>query len=83
MKDITIIGGGASGLISAIYAAKKGNKVTILEKNSNLGKKILITGNGKCNYWNKDQSINHYNTSYIDILKEILSDKNKKDRHYP
>ena len=79
MKDIIIIGGGASGLVAAIYASKLGSKVTILEKNPNPGKKILITGNGKCNYWNKDQSISHYNTSNNNILNEILSDKNKKE----
>ena len=37
MKDVIVIGGGASGLIAAIYAAKTGNKVTILEKNKTLG----------------------------------------------
>ena len=41
MKDIIVIGGGASGLIAAIYAAKSGRKVTIIEKNTNMGKKIL------------------------------------------
>ena len=56
MKDIIVIGGGASGLVSAIYAAKSGRKVTVLEKNKVCGKKILITGNGKCNYWNSNQS---------------------------
>ena len=44
MKSIIVIGGGASGLVSAIYASLSGYKVTILEKNNNPGKKILITG---------------------------------------
>ena len=61
MKDVIVIGGGASGLISAIYSSISGNKVTILEKNNNLGKKILITGNGKCNYWNEFINIEKYN----------------------
>lgn len=49
---IVIIGGGASGLVAAIEAARAGAKVTILEHTNKLGKKILSTGNGKCNYTN-------------------------------
>ena len=40
MKDVIVIGGGASGLMAAIYASKSGRKVTIIEKNMSLGKKI-------------------------------------------
>ena len=77
MKTI-IIGGGASGLVAAIYASKNSD-VTLLEKNDKLGKKILITGNGKCNYWNDNQDINNYYSNNIDILKTILTDKNKEE----
>lgn len=49
---IIIIGGGASGLASAIAAARKGAEVTILEHKERVGKKILMTGNGKCNLTN-------------------------------
>ncbi len=78
MKDIIIIGGGASGLVSAIYASKSGKKVTILEKNKSCGKKILITGNGKCNYWNEDQDIKHYHSNNIEILRSILNQENQQ-----
>lgn len=54
MREIGIIGGGASGLIAAIAAAKAGANVTVLEKNDRVGKKILATGNGKCNLSNRD-----------------------------
>ena len=50
MKDIIIIGGGASGLVAAIYASKSGKQVAILEKNKTCGKKILITFFRRYNY---------------------------------
>ena len=74
---IGIIGGGASGLMSAIMACNGKNEVTIYEKNNKCGKKILITGNGRCNYFNNDFTINHYNSNNIDILENIINDDNK------
>ena len=47
-----IVGGGAAGMIAAIFAAKNGNDVLLLEKNEKLGKKIYITGKGRCNLTN-------------------------------
>lgn len=49
---VGIIGGGASGMMSAILLSREGIDVTIIEKNGALGKKILMTGNGRCNYFN-------------------------------
>ena len=77
MARVLVIGGGASGMVASIYAAKNNNEVILIDKNNNLGKKVLITGNGKCNYWNKDISIKHYNSNNIDILDKIITDKNK------
>ena len=71
MKTI-IIGGGAAGMMAAIYSKDS----IILEKNNSLGKKILITGNGKCNYYNENQNIDNYNTNNIDILKQIININN-------
>ncbi len=53
MMDCIIVGGGVSGMFAAITAAGQGKKVLILEKNDCLGKKILITGNGRCNFTNE------------------------------
>ncbi len=50
--DLSIIGAGASGIIAAIIAARKGKKVVLIEKNKQIGKKILVTGNGRCNISN-------------------------------
>ena len=77
--DIVIIGGGASGLIAAITASKnKKNKVTLIEKNQTLGKKILATGNGKCNYYNSNQELSHYNSTNNNLLEEIITKENTK-----
>ena len=73
MIDILIIGGGASGLACAIKASLNGSKVTIIEKNNKLGKKLLATGNGRCNFWNKEQDLNKYHSNNIDILEDIYN----------
>lgn len=52
-KKIAVIGGGASGMMAAITAARQGSAVTIYERNDRVGKKILATGNGKCNFSNR------------------------------
>ena len=77
MRHIVIIGGGASGLIAAIFSKTEHTQVTILERNAMCGKKILATGNGKCNYWNEDQSLNHYNSQQKELVKEIITEQNK------
>lgn len=76
--NVIVIGGGASGMISAIYAAKN-NKVTILERNQSCGKKLLATGNGKCNYYNEDQSLTHYHTSNPELLAKIINKNNLQE----
>ena len=49
MANVIVIGGGSAGMMAAITAAEYGNNVTIIEKNSDFGKKLLITGKGRCN----------------------------------
>ena len=71
---IGIIGGGASGLIAAIKAKNQNNEVIIFERNKECGKKILATGNGKCNYWNDDQSLIHYESSTPEFLEYFIND---------
>lgn len=78
MKKVFIIGGGASGLTAAIKASDNYD-VTIFEKNDKLGKKILITGNGKCNYWNENQNINKYHSS--SNISEIINEINFSKTH--
>ncbi len=52
MHDVVIIGGGAAGMMAAIYASRLGASVTLLERNRKLGKKVYITGKGRCNVTN-------------------------------
>lgn len=50
--QIAVVGGGAAGMMAALVAAESGAQVTLLERNSRVGKKLLMTGNGRCNYTN-------------------------------
>ena len=56
--DVIIIGGGAAGMVAAITSAEYGEKVLILERNDMLGKKLLITGKGRCNVTNNSDNEN-------------------------
>lgn len=76
METIAIIGGGASGLVTAIKAKNKKNEVIILEKNKECGKKILVTGNGRCNYYNENQNIDCYYSSKKEYLDQIITQEN-------
>ena len=75
MKKVVIIGAGASGVIASIFASKN-KEVIILERNSTPLKKLLLTGNGRCNYFNDNQDISNYNSSNIDLIKQIVTEKN-------
>lgn len=52
MRKIIVVGGGAAGMMAAVTAARKGKNVLLLEKNEKLGKKLFITGKGRCNITN-------------------------------
>ncbi len=69
-KTVAIIGAGASGLVAAITAARAGAKVKIYEKNNKIGKKILATGNGRCNITNQTIKTTNYhglNPKFVNI----------------
>ncbi len=80
-KKILIVGGGASGLCAAIMARRKGYEVTIVDKNDTMGKKLLLTGSGRCNFFNKDMDLRYFHStdpalisSFVDLetIKEVL-----------
>ena len=60
MSKVLIIGGGASGMMAGIAAVYNGNEVHIFEKNEKLGKKLFITGKGRCNITNASDIENHF-----------------------
>lgn len=65
MAEILIVGGGASGMMAAVAAAQCGNRVTLFEKNEKLGKKLFITGKGRCNITN--------NAEVEDLFPAVIS----------
>ncbi len=67
---VAIIGGGASGMIAAISAAMSGASVTVFERGDKVGRKLLMTGNGKCNLTNKNISAENY---YCDVPGRLSS----------
>lgn len=71
--DVIIIGGGAAGLMAAISAARCGAKTMILEHKEKTGKKILSTGNGKCNYTNAKQGVSYYRGEDPDFVVSVFN----------
>ncbi len=71
--DVTVIGAGAAGLLCAIEAGKRGRKVLVLERAEKPGKKILISGGGRCNFTNKNISYRSYLSDNPDFCRSALS----------
>ncbi|MCW8820859.1 MAG: NAD(P)/FAD-dependent oxidoreductase [Sulfurovum sp.] len=72
MVDMIVVGAGAAGLIASITAARAGQKVTLLEQNNKIGKKILVSGNGKCNIDNKYISSNRFHGQNPEFIEMVL-----------
>ncbi len=73
-KPMIIIGAGASGLIASITSARAGQRVILLEQNSKIGKKILASGNGKCNIDNRYITPNRFYSQNPSFIDEVLKD---------
>lgn len=72
MTEIGIIGGGVSGMTAAIAAARLGASVCLFEKTDRVGKKLLATGNGRCNLSNRDMSLSHYHGSCAGLVPAVF-----------
>ena len=77
--EIAVIGGGASGMIVAITARKSGKEVVVLERKDRILKKVLITGNGRCNITNVNANISNYFGKNISSVENILNSFNPQD----
>ncbi len=77
--DAIVIGAGASGLTCAITLARKGLSVTIFEKLESSAKKILVTGNGRCNYWNEDFDNKYFHSNNQEFINEVNTERNRKE----
>lgn len=83
MKKIVIVGAGAAGVYLSILLKQELNKkieVSVIEQNATALKKVLATGNGKCNLSNKDISIEYYQSDNIQVVENIISDFDMKKK---
>jgi predicted Rossmann fold flavoprotein len=71
--DVIVLGGGAAGLMCAIEAGKRGRKVLLIERNDRLGRKILISGGGRCNFTNVDAGPDNYLSTNPDFCRSALA----------
>lgn len=78
LLDVIVIGAGASGMMAAITAARRGKSVAILERMNKPGKKILATGNGKCNFTNNNMDTSCFHGN-IQLIQSVLSRFSKEE----
>ena len=77
--DVAVIGGGAAGLVAAISAARRGDSVVICERMPRLGKKILVTGGGRCNLTNEDLSPAAFTSTSPGLVISVFERFGKED----
>lgn len=71
--NVLVIGGGASGMMAALTAAEGGHRVTLLERQGRVGRKLLATGNGRCNLTNRHAAPQRYHGETADFCTHALS----------
>jgi predicted Rossmann fold flavoprotein len=71
--DVIVIGGGAAGLLCAIEAGKRGRGVLVIERNDRIGRKILISGGGRCNFTNLYATPEHFISENPDFCRSALA----------
>ena len=77
--DVVIVGGGMGGMCAAILLSGAGKKVTILERQERIGRKLLLTGSGKCNISNADMSAAHYLSDDPEKTEKIINAFGRKE----
>src|SRR2546429_9943522 len=71
--DVAVIGGGAAGLMCAIEAGRRGRRVVVLEHNAEIGRKILISGGGRCNFTNLHTGAGNFLSGNPHFAKSALA----------
>ena len=71
--DVLVLGGGAAGLMAAATAAARGRRVLVLERNTRLGLKILVSGGGRANFSNRSVSAGNYVSDNPDFARSALA----------
>ena len=71
--DVAIIGAGAAGIMAAITASNAGKRVALIERNAQLGRKLLATGNGRCNFTNKYITLDCYHGAAPKFIENIIN----------
>jgi len=77
--DVIVLGAGAAGLMSAITAAKKSKRILVLEKSNKVGKKILMSGGGRCNFTNRYVESHHFISNNPHFCKSALKNYTPQD----
>lgn len=77
--QVLVVGGGAAGLTAAIMAARNGALVTVLEQNETVGRKICVTGNGRCNLTNRNMTPEIFRGEDLTIVENILKQFSLED----
>ena len=77
--DVVVLGAGAAGLMSALTAGKRGRKVLVIEKSNKVGKKILMSGGGRCNFTNELVDSDNFLSKNTHFCKSALSRFTSKD----
>lgn len=72
---VAVIGAGASGLMASLFASKN-NDVVVFDGNSDAGKKLLLTGNGRCNIGNVNNDLCKYHSSNDELIKQVINEQN-------
>ena len=83
MWDVIIIGGGAAGLFCAIETGKRKRKTLVLEHNSRVGRKIEISGGGRCNFTNIHTTADSFLSQNPHFAKSALARYTAKELYYP
>ena len=78
MSKIIVVGGGPSGMMAALNASKSNHEVILLERNGELGRKLLLTGGGRCNITNNRDIEDFFIVVFIALLTKIYYHTSKK-----